>query len=210
MKTVPILQGLDDTLLTKHKIQGNLIVKHFHKNETMIHAMQACDSIYVVIKGTFIAYALHENGSYTTVFQFKKAAMIGANLIFSDSPIFPFTIYSEQPCEVLQIKKVALLDFLSNQTFMLLFIKAIASNSLGLSNKVSMFTQNTLRNNILQYLKHQAYIQKSSTITLPISKKAWADYLGVQRPSLFRVLKDLKAEGILLIDNKTITILIPL
>ncbi|MDD3253809.1 MAG: helix-turn-helix domain-containing protein [Lachnospiraceae bacterium] len=33
-----------------------------------------------------------------------------------------------------------------------------------------------------------------------------ADYLGVQRPSLFRELKKLKEEGIIEINNRTITI----
>ena len=37
-----------------------------------------------------------------------------------------------------------------------------------------------------------------------IPKKELADYMGVQRPSLFRELKKLKDEGIIVIDNRTI------
>ena len=69
-----------------------------------------------------------------------------------------------------------------------------------------MFTQRTLRENIMNYLKQQTIIQKSSVILLPISKRQLADYLGVQRPSLFRELKKLKEEGIIEINNRTIAI----
>ncbi|MDD3137830.1 MAG: helix-turn-helix domain-containing protein, partial [Lachnospiraceae bacterium] len=67
-------------------------------------------------------------------------------------------------------------------------------------------TQRTLRENIMDYFKQQAIIQKSSVIIIPISKKQLADYFGVQRPSLFRELKKLKEEGIIEISNHTITI----
>ena len=58
----------------------------------------------------------------------------------------------------------------------------------------------------MDYFKQQTIIQKSSVILLPMSKRQLADYLGVQRPSLFRELKKLKEEGIIEINNRTITI----
>ena len=57
----------------------------------------------------------------------------------------------------------------------------------------------------MDYFKQQTIIQKSSVILLPMSKRQLADYLGVQRPSLFRELKKLKEEGIIEINNRTIT-----
>jgi CRP-like cAMP-binding protein len=77
-------------------------------------------------------------------------------------------------------------------------------NSQGMNRKITMLTQKTLRENIMDYLKQQSIIQGSSEIVLPFSKKELADYLGVQRPSLFRELKKLKEEGVVEIDNRTI------
>ena len=53
----------------------------------------------------------------------------------------------------------------------------------------------------MDYLKQQSIIQGSSKIVLPFSKKELADYLGVQRPSLFRELKKMKDEGIIEIET---------
>ena len=58
----------------------------------------------------------------------------------------------------------------------------------------------------MDYFKQQAILQKSSVILIPMSKRQLADYLGVQRPSLFRELKKLKDEGFIEINNHTITI----
>ena len=106
----------------------------------------------------------------------------------------------------LSININAVLEFLHDYNFTLHYIKSISQNSQGINQKIAMFTQRTLRENIMDYFKQQTIIQKSSVILLPMSKRQLADYLGVQRPSLFRELKKLKEEGIIEINNRTITI----
>ena len=70
-----------------------------------------------------------------------------------------------------------------------------------------MFSRKTLRQNIYEYLLQQSIAQHSQTVHLPFSKKEFADYLGVQRPSLFREMKKLQLDGIISIDNRKITVL---
>ena len=75
-----------------------------------------------------------------------------------------------------------------------------------MNKKIAMHSQRTLRDNLMDYLLSLSIEQKSKTIILPNSKKQLADYLGVQRPSLFREFKKLKEEGILEINNRIITL----
>jgi CRP-like cAMP-binding protein len=96
------------------------------------------------------------------------------------------------------------MEFLHDYHFVMQYIKSLSMNSQGMNRKITMLTQKTLRENIMDYLKQQSILQDSSKIVLPFSKKELADYLGVQRPSLFRELKKLKDEGIIEIDNRTI------
>ena len=83
-------------------------------------------------------------------------------------------------------------------------IGMLSLNSQKLNRKITMATQKTLKENLLEYLRQQSILQHSNVIVLPISKKQLADYLGVQRPSLFRELKNLKEESILDVSNRTI------
>ena len=76
-----------------------------------------------------------------------------------------------------------------------------------MNHRIAMYTNKTLRENLIDYLQSLSRSQNSKQITLPISKKQLADYFGVQRPSLFRELKKMKDEGLLEIDNREINIL---
>ena len=97
---------------------------------------------------------------------------------------------------------------LHDYDFVMLYIKSLSQNSLGLNHKIAMFSRKTLRQNILEYLLQQSITQHSQTVKLPFSKKKeFADYLGVQRPSLFRELKKMQLDGVISIDNRKITVL---
>ena len=88
------------------------------------------------------------------------------------------------------------MELLKSYGFVMRYIKSLSQNSQGMNRKIAMFTQKSLRDNILDYLTVQTVQQQSDTITLPITKKQLADYLGVQRPSLFREMKRLTDEGL--------------
>ena len=87
------------------------------------------------------------------------------------------------------------------------YIKSLSLNSQGMNRKITMLTQKTLRENLLDYLRHQVMLQGASEIRLPISKKELADLMGVQRPSLFRELKKMKADGLIDVSNRFISII---
>ena len=75
-----------------------------------------------------------------------------------------------------------------------------------MNRKISIYTQKTLRENLFDYFVIQSIQQSSDTIKLPITKKTLAEFLGVQRPSLFRELKKMKDENLISISNNLITI----
>ena len=71
-----------------------------------------------------------------------------------------------------------------------------------MNERIAMYTQKTLRENLVDYLSALSTTQNSDTIILPITKKELADYFGVQRPSLFRELKRMKDENLIEINNR--------
>lgn len=188
-------------------IAGNHIYqKHYSKGVTVHNANETCRTLDIVLSGSLVAYSLSTNGSATTMFEFRKGSVIGANLLFGENHSYPLNIYCLTDCEIFRIDTNAVLELLHDYNFTLHYIRSISQNSQGINQKIAMFTQRTLRENIMYYFKQQAIIQKSSVIQLPMSKRQLADYLGIQRPSLFRELKKLKEEGIIQIDNRTIII----
>ena len=204
---IPLLMDIDTTVLEKCLTENQLFLRHYAKGATVHHQHDNCTSLDVVLSGNLVAYALSENGSAVTMFEFQKGSNIGANLLFGDHHTYPLNIYSVTASELLHITQKAVMAFLYNYSFVLQYVKSLSYNSQGMNRKFTMLTQKTLRENTLDYLKHQSIIQDSAKIILPVSKKELADYMGVQRPSLFRELKILKDEGLIEIDNRSITVL---
>ena len=128
-------------------------------------------------------------------------------MLFAEKNMYPLNIYCLSDCELAHIVKSAVEELLHNYGFVMEYVKSLSKNSQGLNQRMAMYSQKTLRENIMDYFKRQCEIQQSGTILLQISKKELADYFGVQRPSLFRELKKLKDEGEIDIKNRKVTVL---
>lgn len=202
--SIPIFSKVDADVLDWCFSQNQIFVRHYLKGEIVHHQHDKCSTLDVVLSGNLDAYSMFENGSVTTMFGFQKNSIIGSNLLFGDNTSYPLNIYSVTDCDLLHITQNTVLELLHNYDFVMHYIKSLSMNSLFMNQKIAMLGQKTLRENIMDYLKQQSIIQGSSEIILPFNKKELADYLGVQRPSLFRELKKLKDEEIIKINNRTI------
>ena len=206
LRNISLFSAIKESDLEKLIAGNHIYQKHYMKGATVHNANETCRTLDIVLSGSLVAYSLSTNGSATTMFEFSQGSVIGANLLFGENHSYPLNIYCLTDCQIIHIDINAVLEFLHDYNFTLHYIKSISQNSQGINQKIAMFTQRTLRENIMDYFKQQTIIQKSSVILLPMSKRQLADYLGVQRPSLFRELKKLKEEGIIEINNRTIAI----
>jgi CRP-like cAMP-binding protein len=204
MKTIPLLAQLPPGEIKPLISDNQLYLKSYLKGATVYNQNDSCKTFDIVLSGSLVAYSLLENGSAMTMFEFSKGQMLGANLLFGDNHAYPFTIYCMSDSKLLHVTKKAVSDFLRDYNFTMQFIGMLSHNAQKLNRKITMVTQKALRENLLDYLKQQSILQRSNIISLPISKKQLADYLGVQRPSLFREMKNLKDEGVIDVSNRTI------
>jgi len=204
LEKVPYFDKIDniDTFIKDRTIK----IKNFVKNNTIREINEECNFVDIVVDGKVIAYSLSENGNATTMFEFKRGSIIGANMILTGGK-YPLNFYSEGQTQIISISKTAIEQLLKNYDFTIKFFKALSINSQNLNQKVFMFHKKTIRENLIKYFNEQSIVQKSKSIVLPISKKELADYLGIQRQSLFRELKKMKDEKIISINNKIITLL---
>lgn len=207
IKDIPLLSSIDDAILDRLLAENRLYVRQYAKGTTVHQHQDTCTALDVVLAGSLVAYSLTENGCATTLFEFGKNSIIGANLLFGDQHVYPLNIYSKSFCTLLHISYDAVLALLHDYDFVIQYVKSLSLNSQGMNRKMTIFMQKTLRENLIDYLKQQAIIQKTSDFVLPISKKELADLMGVQRPSLFRELKKLKDDMIIEIDNRGIRLL---
>ena len=204
LQATPLFSQLSVDEIMPLVSDNQLYLKIYSKGATVYNQKDRFKTLDIVLFGSLVAYSLLDNGSAMTMFEFSKGQILGANLLFGDTDIYPFTIYCMSDAQVLHVTKKAVSDLLHDYCFTMQFIKMLSHNSQKLNRRITLAAQKTLRENLLEYLSQQSVLQNSNSIALPISKKQLADYLGVQRPSLFRELKNLKDEGIIDISNRTI------
>lgn len=204
IKAMPLFSQLSPDEVMPLISDNQIYLKSYSKGAAVYNQKGSCKTFDIVLSGNLVAYSLFENGSVMTMFEFSKGQMLGANLLFGNANTYPFTIYCKSDAQILHVTKNAISLFLRNYNFTMQFVGMLSHNSQKLNRKITMVIQKTLRENLLEYLRQQSVLQRSNIIRLPISKKQLADYLGVQRPSLFRELKSLKDEGLIGVSNRTI------
>ncbi len=201
-----LFANIDSDRIRKHILNRNIITKEYSKGASIYNQNEKCNTLDIVLSGSVIVHALSENGSAMTIFEFKKSSVLGANLLFGEENKYPMNLYCADKCKILHIKKEAIIEFLHEYSFAIHFIKSISQKAWGMNQKITMFSQRTLRENVEEYFRQLVIIQGSKQILLPLSKKELADYFGVQRPSLFRELKKMKEEKLILVNNRVITV----
>lgn len=206
LKNLPLFHGVDIKVLEGLINNKQIFQRWYHKGVAVHEQHTDCYGMDVPISGKLIAYSLAPNGSETIMFEFSRDSIIGANLLFNEQNKYPMNIYSTTDCLLIHITKSAVKQLLKHYEFVMEFVKSLSLNSQGMNKKITMYSQKTLRENLMDYFLVLSTSQKSNIIHLPITKKQLADYFGVQRPSLFRELKRMKDEGLIIIDNKVITL----
>ena len=208
LRRIPLLANSDSGILNWCIEEKQIFSLKYSKGSIVHRQRERCTTVDVVLSGGLVAYSLSENGSAVTLLEFKENGIVGANLMFGDNDTYPLNIYAVTACTLLHITKRAIVELLRGHDFVMQYIKSLSMNAQGMNRKIAMLTQKTLRENIMDYLRHQALLQGSADVHLPISKKELADYMGVQRPSLFRELNKMKAAGLIDVSNRIIHILI--
>ena len=208
---IKILKSYSRFNLFSSEVQNKILsdgkIKFYNTDQVVREKGTTCSSIDVLLSGTLNAYTLSESGTENVIFNFEKESIIAGNLLFSPSPIYPMTIFCKKDCTTLNLSKSLIEDLIDDKDFAIFFITMISKNAQSLNKKVLTYTQNTLRENIIEYIQELQVIQRKDTVRLQITKAEMATLFGVQRQSLFRELKKMSDEKIIKTHNKELTLL---
>jgi CRP/FNR family transcriptional regulator, dissimilatory nitrate respiration regulator len=115
------------------------------------------------------------------------------------------TVAVEEDALILHLERELVVDLIQkHRSFTESLLQAISDRTLILTDIINAISLNTIREQLLSYLRYESRIQQSNTVTLGISKKKLAEKLGVQRSSLGRELQKMRSDGLISYDRKTI------
>jgi CRP-like cAMP-binding protein len=187
---------------------GSFRISTYGKNNIIHFSGEACRSLEIILTGQVSVERIDEEGNLMNIAEFYADEILGGNLLFSKNPYYPMTVTAKQPTTIVEIDKERLLVLASgNLAFLRSYLEFVADHTTILGDRIKHYVNKTIRECIMSYLEHERKKQGSKRILLPITKKAWAERIGVSRTSLSRELAKMKKDGLIRYDAKAIELL---
>lgn len=176
----------------------NYSIESYEKEDIIFIQEDECKNLSIILDGKVEIQKIDQSGKTLTVARFLKGDTFGENLIFGDNNTFPMTVVSKDKSTILHINREAVINLCQeNRAFLYEFLRIISNKAFILSMRIKEVTLKTIRQKICEFILWQSKAQNTNKIKLNMSKKEWAEKLGVQRPSLSRELIKMKDEGII-------------
>lgn len=202
--------GLTDGEL--QDIEKKLVKRTFYKKEVIFRPNTVNKSLYILVKGIVKREAHFEGKNYTLNF-LKAGDFFGEVGLFTGGKT-DLSTSCLTDCEIYQMKQQDLEALLATSymfTFNLLqfFAQEIKDNR----STVQFLAFKSVKQRIVEKLLYLSKIFKSvdegnnTFIDLPISQKEFAYFVGSSREHVVKILNELKADKLIEISTKKITIL---
>ncbi|MDD7795104.1 Crp/Fnr family transcriptional regulator [Clostridium sp. 'White wine YQ'] len=208
LKACKLFKSFSEEELNSLATSKEAFLKSYSSEDILFMEGEECNHLSVVAEGTIEIVKLDSEGNILIVSTLEKGNVFGENLLFGDMHFYPMSVVCKNSAKVFHIRKSYVATLLQrNYEFLLIFLKVLSNKAMALSSKLKQVSMKSLRQMICDYILDIYNKEKSLDICLNMSKKEWADKLGVQRPSLSRELMNMKKDGLIDYDRKNIKIL---
>lgn len=207
LKNNPLFKDFAPEYLSDFLKESEYTIKAYGKDDMIFIEGEMCTTLSIVLEGSVEIQKIDSSGKVLSVAQFTDGDAFGENLIFGDNNHYPMTVVAKSKTLVLHIPKASVIKLCqSNAVFLNEFLRTLSNRAVNLSSKLKEVTLKTIRQKICEFLLVKFNKSGCSTVKIGMSKKEWADKIGVQRPSLSRELIKMKDEGLIDFDKDTILI----
>ncbi|MFV0519343.1 MAG: Crp/Fnr family transcriptional regulator [Lachnospirales bacterium] len=220
MKNIP-LDVLKKSRLFKNIEEENIIkmlkcisvgVKIYEKNEILVMQHEPLNNFGIILEGTCQIVKDDFEGIRTIVSTIGVGDFFGEAIVFSSFKDCPVSIVAKGRCKVLWLSKECVIKpcekahFFHN-TFVLNILEIISNKNYSLNKKLDILSQRTIKDKLLVYFYSEAERNTQNKFNINYSKSDLAEFIGVERTAMYRVLKQLESENVIKIEGKSVTVL---
>ena len=185
----------------------NYRIREFKENEIIFSINQPADTLGIILEGSVDVKKDFLSGKVITVTTRGQFDLLADAAMFAGTQYYPGTLFACKPSRIFLLHRKDLLQlFTLDQAIMLNFLCSVSNRMLALNQKIEILSLSSIQSKIAHFLITESQTRRSKVITLPFSKKAWAEHLNVSRTSLSRELKQLAAADLISFHNRTIHI----
>lgn len=179
--------------------------RSFRSGILVAHSGDEVESFQMVISGKVKGEMVDIAGRVIKIEEIPSAGAIAPAFMFGNRNRFPVNVITLTDSEILVIGKQEFIKLLTSDNRLLInFLDMISNRSQFLSDKIKFLNFKTIRGKLSQLILQKA--GDSERVTLGMTQNELADYFGVARPSVARVIGDLEEEGYISASGKEIII----
>ncbi|WP_338958536.1 Crp/Fnr family transcriptional regulator [Fusobacterium vincentii] len=189
LKETVVFNNIDEETIKNILEKTRYEIRNYSPNESIAFRGDEVKGLYIILKGTLITEMLTEEGNVIKIEELVPSDVIASAFIFGKKNSFPVDLAAKDEAEILYVERKEFLKLLFSQEKILEnFLNEISNKTQLLTNKIwNSFNNKTIKKKFCDYVKKN---QKNNLFSIQ-NLGALAEFFGVERPSLSRVLSDL-------------------
>lgn len=204
----PIFRGLTESGIGELFGSTPHSIRSYSKGQTIAQRGDEVKNLCIVVEGSVKGEMVDFSGKILKIEEMHAPMPIAHAFLFGENNRFPVDVIALEDCKILYIPKPEFLRLMQRDTQVLSnYLNSISNRAQFLSNKLWFLSFKTIKEKIAHYLLNLSKSDIRTTIILPKSHQELAEFFGVTRPALARVLAEMQEEGIIHINRREITIL---
>lgn len=156
-----------------------------------------------IVKGEMVDFS----GRIIKIEDIPAPGAVAAAFLFGNRNLFPVNVVAVTDTELMIIEKPVFVRLLMNSDRLLAnFLDMISNRSQFLSEKIRFLNFKTIKGKLAQFILERSSDDKP-TINMGMTQTGLADYFGVARPSLARILGELENDGLIEATGRVVRVL---
>lgn len=204
----PFFIGLSPSELEEIFGRISYSVKSFGKGQTIAQREEEIKNLLIVVEGVVKGEMVDFSGKILKVEEIQAPQPLAHAVMYSTVNRFPVDVVALVDCKILFISRVDVLRLMQqNELILNNFLKAVSNRAHFLTTKLWFLSFKTIKEKVAHYLLNLSKSETRTTIVLPKSHQELAEFFGVTRPALARVLGELEDEGIITVNRREVNII---
>lgn len=184
--------------------------KTIQKNQYLIHAETACDTIYIILSGNIVGMDYQKQGRVYYFMDFTRMYIVGDFEVFGGIPEYCVSIRAAQECQILLLPADAYLKWVQHdENALFLRLKSIMATLTFEKKNEREYMFMNCKERLIQYLVKSYENQKpdgSRPHKINKTQAALSDRIGFNVRSVQRNIAALEKEGLISVENGKITV----
>ena len=189
LRETVVFNGIDEKTIKNILEKTKYEIKKYSPDESIAFRGDEVKGLYIILKGTLTTEMLTEEGNVIKIEELTPSDVIASAFIFGKKNSFPVDLIAKDDAEILFVERKEFLKILfSKEKILENFLNEVSNKTQLLTSKIwNSFNNKTIKKKFCDYVKKN---QKNNLFSIQ-NLGALAEYFGVERPSLSRVLSDL-------------------